>query len=119
MQNAPLPICDWVYFARHIERGDKILLAYGGKGRPYAALFCCTVVGAPNPVRAKHSFDAFTYIDESFSADLLQSHYTPDPVLGRFVGIAIGEPQDLRPLVSSVPRPEGNNTLWRWAEVFG
>ena len=83
----------------NIEPGNKILLAYGGTGTPYTPLFCCTVKAAASPVRSsRHSFDVFTYIDDSLTEGLRNADYTPDPVLQRFVGIAIGDMRDLRHL---------------------
>jgi hypothetical protein len=76
----------------NVEPGHKILLAYGGQGNQYKPLFCCTAKLAANPVRSsRHSFDVFTYVDDSLIDRLRDSDYTPDPVVQRFVGMSIGD----------------------------
>ncbi|MGA9625522.1 MAG: hypothetical protein WBL65_26750 [Bryobacteraceae bacterium] len=103
----------------HLKPGDKVLLAYGGGGCPYRALFRCTVGIPAKPVeRAQHSFDVFAYVDESLYDRLTKSHYEADPVLKKFTGISIAQIQDLRHITGTIPRPTGNNTLRRWGEVF-
>jgi hypothetical protein len=103
-----------------LEPGDKILLAYGGSGRPYRPLFAATIAKATIPVQGpKRSFEVFACIDESLWGRLRDSGYTPDPSIEKFVGIAITDIADLRHLSFSIPRPGGNNTIRRWAEVFG
>lgn len=104
---------------QHLQRGDTILLVYGGHGRSYRALFCCKVDAAARPMKGPHhSFDVLSYADESLYERLRSSGYDPDPVLKKVTGISIAAPQDLRHITRSIPRPKGNNTLRRWDEVF-
>ena len=105
---------------QHLEPGERILLVYGGKGKPYHALLSATISAGAAPVRyTGHEFEAFSYIDESLDESLTIGGYDRDPVLGRFIGISITAVQDLRDIRSEIPRPTGNNTIWRWDEVFG
>ena len=75
---------------QHLRLGEKILLAYGGKGEPYRSLFCCTIGVPTNPVKGQqHACDVFSYLDESLEDRLKSTGYAPDSVLHKFVGIAI------------------------------
>jgi hypothetical protein len=90
-----------------------------GHGKAYQPLFRCTVSAAANPVQTReHSFDVFSYADESLYERLKASGYDPGPVLKKFTGISIAALEDLRHITRSIPRPKGNNTLRRWDEVF-
>jgi hypothetical protein len=103
----------------NLEPGDKILLVYGGSGKPYRPLFAATIAMAPVPVQgSEHSFAVFTYIDERFWERLQDSNYSPAPRIGKYVGIAVEDIHDLRRLTCTIRRPAGMNTLRRWREVF-
>ena len=105
---------------QHLRPGERILLVHGGHGKPYRALFSCTICAAREPVRTSQCvFDVFSYLDESLHEQLRMGGYTPDPVVRRFTGISISEVQDLRGITSVIPRRLGNNTISRWEEVFG
>jgi hypothetical protein len=105
---------------RHLKPGEKILLVHGGDGRPYRALFCGRIGASSNTVRTpQHTFAAFSYIDSALDSDLSSGGYTRDPVLNRFTGITLESSIDLSHITGQIPRPEGNNTIWRWRTVFG
>ncbi len=104
---------------QHLKAGERILLVHGGNGRPYHALFDSVISVAALPVRSsQHCFDVFSYIEETLHARLEEGGYVLDPVVGRFTGITITNVHDLRYLNCIIPRPSGNNTIWRWEEVF-
>ena len=67
---------------------------------------------------SKHIFDVFRELDDSLHATLVASHYKPDPVIQRFVGITIEAPLDVDHIKLTITKPTGNNTLRRWEEVF-
>jgi hypothetical protein len=97
---------------RNIRQGQKILLAYGGKGVPYRAMFSCTVVA---PLRPVPGFEAFSFADDAQNERLKKSGYVVDPHLNRFTGISV----EISPerLTSPVRKPTGNNTIRSWKEV--
>ncbi len=102
----------------HLRPGQTILLAHGGDGRPFRALFRCTIVASTRPVKTPMpSFGIFLEIDDSLHARLKESDYEVDPVLKTFIGISIAGVQDLRHITSPIPRPRGRNTLWPWKDV--
>ena len=103
---------------QRVQPGDKMLLVYGEAGK-YSPIFSCTVSSPVEPVRNRqHSFDAFSYVQESLLGRLEATGYDPDPVLKRFTGISISSFQDLRDIKRLIAKPKGNNTLRRWDEVF-
>jgi hypothetical protein len=103
---------------QQLRAGHQILLAYGAGGR-YSPVFRCRVCTSPEPVRTrKHTFDVFCYIAEQFHDRLKVEGYEYDPVIQRFIGIAIDSVQDLRDNKTRITKPKGNNTLRRWDEVF-
>lgn len=104
---------------QHLQPGDKLLLAYGGHGKSYRALFCCTIGGPADPVQnPPHSFDVFSYAHESQQEHLMKTGYDPDPVLKKHTGISIADLQDLQHVACSIPKPKGRNTLQLWDDVF-
>ena len=103
---------------QQLRPGHEILLAYGADGN-YSPVFRCRVCTSPEPVRTgKHTFDVFCYIAEQFHDRLKAEGYESDPVIQRFIGIAIDSVQDLRDNTTRITKPKGNNTLRRWDEVF-
>lgn len=105
---------------RHLKAGERILLAYGGRGRPYRALFSGRISASAAPPRtSRFSFDVFACLDDALSQELQAGGYVRDPVIRKFTGIAISDIQNLRNSGGSIPRPPGNNTLWRSKDVFG
>ena len=103
---------------QQLRPGHEILLAYGADGK-YSPVFRCRVCTSPEPVRTgKHTFDVFCYIAEQFHDRLKAEGYESDPVIQRFIGIAIDSVQDLRDNKTRITKPKGNNTLRRWDEVF-
>jgi hypothetical protein len=102
----------------NLRRGDNILLAYGGHGQPYHALFACKIAASAAPVHdERYLFDLFAEIDKSFNSRLEKSGYERDPILRRFTGISIKRPVDLGHITCPIPKPSGNNTIRRWEEV--
>jgi predicted RNase H-like nuclease len=105
---------------QHLKAGERILLVYGGHGRPYRALFSGTISASTSPLQSsRFCFDVFTCLDKALDQELHAGGYTPDPIIRRFTGIAITDIQDLRDLGSAFQRPSGNNAIWRWEDVFG
>jgi hypothetical protein len=103
---------------QHLRPGHQILLAYGSDGN-YTPVFRCQVCASPEPLRTRrHTFDVFCYIPDPLHERLQAEGYQPDPVVERFVGIAISAVQDLRNNKREITKPKGNNTLRRWDEVF-
>jgi len=104
--------------AKQLQEGDTILMVYGGgdSKKPYRPMFSCTVVTPPHPVQG---FEGFSYADASQHDRLQKSGYTPDPHLSRFTGISVEVSENLERVPYEIPRPGGNNTIRRWAEVFG
>jgi hypothetical protein len=102
----------------NLRPGHKILLVYGGDGRPYRALFCCAIVASANPIKTpRPSFGIFLEIDKSMYAHLKESDYEVDPVLNKFTGISIADVRDLRHITCPIPKPAGRNTLRHWKDV--
>lgn len=103
---------------RALRPGDHILLVYGTAGQ-YGPVFRCRVRAPEEPVGlGMHKFDGFCYIPERLHDQLKSAGYEPDPVIQRFVGIAIELVEDLRQIDRTIVKPKGNNTLRRWSEVF-
>lgn len=103
----------------HLERGDTMLLAYGGHGQTYHPVFRVTVGYSAKPVQTHHHrFDVFSYADESLAKRLKDSGYDPDPVVKKFTGITLAALEDVSEVTCAIPRPLGNNTIRRWDEVF-
>jgi len=94
------------------------MLVYGGHGQPYRALFSGTISASTSPLRSsRFCFDVFTCLDEAFDRELEAGGYEKDPVFRRFTGIQIADIQDLRDRGGVIPRPSGNNAIWRWGDV--
>ena len=101
-----------------LRPGDAILLVYGTAGQ-YRPMFSCRVRAPEEPVRmGVHRFDGFCYIPERLQDELESAGYERDPVIQRFVGIAIELVEDLHQIAHTIAKPKGNNTLRRWSEVF-
>ena len=105
---------------RYLKAGETILLVYGGKGKPYRALFSGTITASPDPVRtSQQCFDVFTCIDKSLVEELEAGRFDRDPVVERFTGISLTSLEDLGNVPDSIKRPLGDwRALWRWNEVF-
>jgi hypothetical protein len=102
----------------HLKPGDRILLAYGGEGQPYRVLCGATIALSRDPVvTSKRKFDVFSFIEESLGEQLSAAGYSRDPVLGRYTGITISELDYLWHFERMIPRPAGNNTIWRWRDA--
>ena len=98
---------------QQLRPGHQIVLAYGSDGR-YSPVFRCRVCTSPEPVRTrKHTFDVFCYVAGQFHDRLKAEGYESDPVIQRFIGIAIDSVQDLRDNKTRITKPKGNNTLRR------
>jgi hypothetical protein len=101
-----------------LRPGDQILLVYGSAGK-YRPVFRCRIRAPEERVRLGiQRFDGFCYIAERLLDQLKSAGYEPDPVIQRFVGIAIELVEDLRQTGCTIVKPKGNNTLRRWNEVF-
>jgi hypothetical protein len=104
---------------QHLKPGERILLVHGEKGK-YREVFSGTMSAPRNPVEwRQHSFDVFSYIDESQNQDLSEGGFSPDPMIKKFTGISITEVKDLRERGREVRRPAPMGTIWRWDKVFG
>jgi HEPN superfamily Swt1-like protein len=103
---------------QYLQAGQRILLVYGGDGKPYHALLCCTIGAPAQPlVHGAHYFAAFQKIDKSLYANLEKNRYERDPVIGEFTGISISK-LDAPDITGPIQKPKGINTLWRWDKVF-
>jgi len=101
-----------------LRPGDQLLLVYGSAGK-YRPVFRCRIRAPEERVRLGiQRFDGFCYIAERLLDQLKSAGYEPDPVIQRFVGIAIELVEDLRQTGCTIVKPKGNNTLRRWNEVF-
>jgi hypothetical protein len=104
---------------QHLRPGDTILLAYGGNGRGYEAIYRCTVCAAASPVQhGRNRFEVFCCLDDSLDTALIAGGYTRDPVIGCFTGITISDVKDLRLQHYAIRRPERSHTLMPWPTVF-
>ena len=104
---------------QRLRPGDTILLVYGGHGRPYRAVAACTVAASAKPVQTpNHTFEVFHCIEDPLAGEVAALGYRPDPVVKRLTAISLAEVRDVSHLDCPIRKPEGNNTLRRWAEVF-
>jgi hypothetical protein len=59
-----------------------------------------------------------TFADNVMALRLTAAGYVPDPTLNRHTVIPIRDIHDLQYVPQQVPHPVGNNTIWRWNDVF-
>lgn len=108
---------------KDLKQGHRMLLVYGA-GEEYSMVLGCVIHSADDPVRNQQNgqqFDLFSYVDDQSVCELLISQgYTPDPRLGRFVGISVKVLPHLPDITGPIsrPRPGDGRTIWRWDEVF-
>ena len=101
---------------QHLMPGERILLVYGGHGKPYRALLSATIAEAPVPVcTPQRCFEVFSCIDESLNERLKEGGYDRDPVVRAFTGISITSVDFLPDTV--IPRPSGIGTIRRRKDV--
>jgi hypothetical protein len=102
-----------------VRPGDRILLVYGGHGKAYRPVYCCTVESPSDAIEIPgNRYRVFKFIKGPLAERLREWDYEPDPVLSRFMGIAITDIQDVRQSRCTIAKPAGNGTLRHWKEVF-
>jgi hypothetical protein len=102
-----------------LRPGQTILLAYGGDSRVYRALARCRIAKPAKPINTgSRLFPGCSYANDANRERIRAAGYEPDPVLGRFTGIPVGDVEDLRRDSFYIPRPIGNNAIWSWRKVF-
>ena len=116
-----MPTIEWANVCRSFRRSDLVTRYcwYTALRVNTARCSSCRVRAPEEPVRmGVHGFDGFCYIPERLQDELESAGYERDPVIQRFVGIAIELVEDLHQIAHTIAKPKGNNTLRRWSEVF-
>lgn len=103
---------------QHIEPGHTLLLVFG-HGNSYHALCCCRIGNPDVPLRRhQHLFSGCALADRTLQRRLSAAGYSTDPVMNQLTIIPVTDIRDLQNIAQNVGHPSGNNTLWRWNDVF-